>query len=399
MRENGYKGNEVRGDYSRVTFRRVNPQSADEMKSWLLSQGWEPLEWNYKKDKNGWPIKVNGEKVKTSAVLNHKDPFKGIDSKLGSIASKMFQCKHRRSLIEGLIKLIRPDGRISQKIFQVTTTMRMIHNGIVNIPGGKKFMGRHMRKCFIAKPGYKIVGTDSAGCQNRMKAARVGDPTYTKILLEGNKEDKTSIHHVNMRNLTEAGILTNPDDDVRYAQAKNLDYGMAFGSMDAGLGKQLGGDAKLGARIREVLLGVAPGLTELVDRLVKEWRSNAKRRSKWGKIEYYDGHVVGLDGRPVFIKNEKDVLVFFLQSDEAIMMSKALCILHESCEAKGWTHGVEWGLCAWVHDEFQCEVREDLIEEFKGLAEDSIRLAGEFYNISVPHQGEADVGDSWWETH
>lgn len=399
MEANGYKGDEVVGPYSRLVFRRMNPLSADEMKTWLISMGWEPLEWNYKKGKDGWPVKVNGQKVKTSPVLNGKDPFKGVNGQLGRIASRMFQCKHRRSLVEGLIKLIRTDGRISQRILQVTTTYRMIHNGIVNIPGGKKFMGKHMRKMFISKQGFSIVGTDSAGCQNRMKAARVGDPSYTKTLLEGTKEDKTSIHHLNSANLLAAGLPVSLDDDARYSQAKNLDYGMAFGSMDKGLGAQLGGDAKLGAKIREVLLSVAPGLSKLVEDLANEWRSTAKKRKKWGRVEYYDGTVVGLDGRPVHIKNEKDVLVFFLQSDESIMMSKALCILFELCEEEGWVHGVDWGLCAWVHDEFQAEVRDDLITRYRKISEDSIRLAGEFYKISVPHEGESAVGHSWWETH
>ena len=62
-------------------------------------------------------------------------------------------------------------------------------------------------------------GTDSAGCQNRMLAARVGDDNFTKILLEGKKEDKTSIHYVN-----QAAVRNIAGYDITYGNSKNLNY-------------------------------------------------------------------------------------------------------------------------------------------------------------------------------
>jgi len=323
----------VVGPFSRISFRSVNIDSDKEVKEFLLSLGWEPREWNRNDD---------GEV--TSAKMSKDDPFDGVQGSLGRLVSKRIICRQRRSIIEGWMENIRPDGRIPQIITGLAATGRAKHKNIVNVPSGEAWFGHQMRKMFICKPGFVIVGTDSAGCQNRMLAARVGDPFFTKTLIEGTKEDHTSIHWVNV------AALAKFDIDVGYKLAKNLNYGFMFGASDNKLGKMVGGTKDTGAVVREALLSVSAGFGALVDSLQKEWRSNAKRRmNKWGHLEYYDGWIVGLDGRPILIESEHAILVYLLQSDEAIMMAAAYCFLFKRAEKRGWKHGVDWGMLAWVH--------------------------------------------------
>jgi len=368
---------EVGGPFCRISYRRVNLDSNDEAKKYLLDEGWIPEVYNYKKVDKKLVRDAEGNLIKTSPKLSYDDPFNGITSDAGKYISKRVQCRHRKSVLEGWIKLIRPDGRISGRVTGLAATGRATHGGIVNVPGAEAFFGKRMRKCFICKTGFKIVGTDSAGCQNRMLAARVGDDAFTKTLIEGKKEDKTSIHHVNQAVVTAAGY------EVSYGLAKGLNYAFMFGASDNKLGAMVGGKKDDGARVREALLSVSAGFGILVDNLLQEWRGNAKRRvNKWGKVEYYDGWVVGLDGRPINIQAEHTILVYLLQSDEAIMMAKAYTMLYHRAEEKGWKHGTDWGFLVWYHDEYQCEVREDIAEEFSKIAEDCIRDAGLHYKIA-----------------
>lgn len=389
----------VAGAFSRVDFRPVDLASNTETKDFLLGLGWEPAEYNYKKDKGGKPLKdETGNLILTSPKLSHDDPFNGVQGSLGRLVARRVQCKHRRSNIEGWIGKIRPDGRLSTPVSGLAETGRAKHKVVVNVPGGEAFFGKQMRKCFICKPGFKIVGTDSAGCQNRMLAARVGDDNFTRTLLEGTKEDKTSIHFVNQAAIKEkTGIL------VSYGEAKNLNYAFMFGASDKKLGSIINRSPDVGAQIREALLGVAPGFAELVEGLTTEWKRNAKtrmRKTQYGfRNEYYNGWVRGLDGRPIFIASEHQILVYVLQSDEAIMMAAAYCFLYKRAEARGWKHGRDWGYLIWYHDEYQCEVRWDMAEEFAKLAEQCITDAGKFYNIACPHKGESDIGNNWHETH
>lgn len=372
------------GPYSRISFRRVDLNSNDETKEWLLHEGWEPEQWN-----------TNDSGERTSPKLSHTDSFAGITSGRGRIIARRVQCRHRRSQINGWFDNIRSDGRIGARVSGLADTARAKHAVIVNVPGEEAFFGKQMRKCFICKPGYKIVGTDSAGCQNRMLAARVGDDKFTEILINGDKSRGTSIHQVNqqaIRNI--AGI------DVEYRTAKNLNYAFMFGASDAKLGRMVGKSSADGACIREALLSISPGFQTLVESLTKEWRSHARvRQGKWGKPQYYDGWVVGLDGRPIFIPKESDVLVYVLQSDEAIMMSAAYCMLYKIALNRDWLWGSDWAYVIWAHDEVQCEVRQDISEEFAQLAEQCIVDAGKYFKIACPHKGDSKIGDNWYSTH
>lgn len=161
-----------------------------------------------------------------------------------------------------------------------------------------------------------------------------------------------------------------------------------------------GGTKETGAAIRTALSKVFPAQAELIERLTKEWKSTAEvRLNQWGKMQYANGTIRALDGRPIKIASEHQILVYMLQSDEAITMQYATCFLYKWCQDRGWVHGKDWGFVANVHDEFQAEVRDDLVPEFVQLAEKSIQHAGDVLGLAVPQRGEADVGKNWLETH
>ena len=366
----------VGGPFSKVEFRQVSLDSNDETKEYLLNAGWKPKEWNYNKQ----------TKERTSPKLGQNDDFEGVNGTVGKLIAKRVVYRHRRSQMQGWLDKVRPDGRISQGISGIADTCRLKHTRVVNVPGSDKLFGAPMRKVFIAKPGYKIVGVDAAGCQNRMLAARVGDPAFTETLINGVKEDKTSIHYVN-----QAAIRKIAGFEPTYKICKNLNYAFIFGARDPKLSQTAGMPSSYGPKIREALLSVAPGFEELVNGLTKEWRAN--------KAKYGRGWVTGLDGRPIFIPSEHAVLVYVLQSDEAILMQTALVLLYGWLKEKGWVHGREYGFVANIHDEYQAEVREDLAQEYAELAAHAIVAAGEQLNIACPQAGEYDIGDNWNETH
>lgn len=207
----------VRDDYpvgacfTRITFRKTNLNSNDETKKFLLELGWEPKEWN-----------TNDEGERTSPKLSKDDPFEGINGALGRLVAKRVQCRQRKSIIEGLLEIVRPDGAIASSVANLAETGRATHRGIVNVPGAKSFYGKQMRQTFVARAGKVLVGTDSDSCQIRMLCGRMNDPVYTDNVLNGRKEDGTDIHSVNMR----AAGLPNRDAaktfNIKRASINNL---------------------------------------------------------------------------------------------------------------------------------------------------------------------------------
>ena len=385
----------IAGCYSRIHYRTTDLNSNMEVKDYLLKAGWIPDKWNYKKDENGRPAKdSSGQLIKASPKLSHGDSFIGVKGGVGRLIARRVQCRHRRSNIEGWVKAIREDGAIASRVSGVATTARMKHAGIVNVPNNEAFFGRQMRRCFIARKGMVLVGCDSAGCQNRMLAARVGDDSFTDTLLNGNKADKTSIHHVNQKAIKDVAGL-----DVTYGQAKGLNYAFMFGASDKKLGDMIGVSKEVGTRLRASLLSVAAGFEDLVKRLTDEWRSNAKKRANaWGKVEYYNGWITGLDGRPIRIASEHQILVYVLQSDEAIFMSAAVCMMYKRLTKK-YVWGVDFGFVCFMHDELNLECKPEIAEEVASIMERSITDAGLFYNIACKHEGEAVIGKNWEEIH
>lgn len=374
----------IGGIYSRIDFRRVDVNSRNETVAYLLSQGWEPKEWNFNVE--------SGER--TSPKLSKDDPFDGISSGVGQLVAKRVQCRHRKSLIEGLLELVRPDGRIGSAVAGVAVTGRLKHRGIVNIPQAKSFFGKELRSMFIAAPGKVLVSTDSDGNQVRQLCARMQDVGYMEAVINGNKDDGTDIHSVNMR----AADLSNRDD------AKTFFYGFLFGAGDAKIGKIVKAGAARGKQLKENFLAGLPALGELLERLQLEWRATAKKRfnAKYGRVEYFNGTITGLDGRPIRVASEHAILVYLLQSDEAIHMTaaynKMIAVMKKRFRYGNVPNSQVCAVC-FYHDEASFECDPDIAEEVKQITEDAIEWAGKYYGIKCPHKGNGMIGRSWADVH
>jgi len=371
---------QVWGPYTRVSTRKLNLNSLDETKDYLLELGWVPEEWNFSKK--------TGEK--TSPKIGQDEEFEGLDTGVGRFLAKRFQCRHRISNIQGLINIVRPDGRISASIASLAVTGRAKHRGIVNIPGGDSFMGKQMRKMFIASEGKVLVSADSSSNQLRQLAARMGDDSYKHTVIYGSKEKGDDVYSVNAKL---AGLKSR-------AQGKTFTLGVLFGSGDAKTGKIVGGSTKEGKKLKENYYKALPAVKRLLDDLNKEWDKTAKTKfnPKFNRMEKYGGWIRGLDGRPIHIDSNHKLLVFMLQSDEAIQMSAAYNMMWKRLSRR-FEYGVQFGVVCFYHDEYTVECDPEIAEEVKQIMEDCIRDAGEFFKIDCPHKGEGKIGNNWWDVH
>jgi len=379
LRNNVSNSVSVCGPFTRICFRIVDLNSNMETKAFLMDSGWEPLEWNY-----------NDAGEKTSPKLSKDDPFEGIVGGVGRLVARRVQCRQRKSIIEGLHKLIRDDGRIASRVNTLAVTGRATHRNIVNIPKVGSFFGKQMRKLFICKEGWTLVGTDSDSCQLRMLGGRMGSKEYIQALCNGDKSKGTDLHS-----------LTKKIGDIESRDiAKNVMYCLLFGGGDVKLGKTAKKPGE-GAELREKLYNGFDGLGELMEKLSKEWKRTAKTRynEKWNKIEYYDGYITGLDGRPILVPFEHQLLVYLLQSDEAIMMSLAYIKIESLLLKEGYKWYEDFGIVCFYHDEFTIECRKEIAERVAELSEYAIKWAGEHFKISCPHKGDAKMGTSWAAIH
>ena len=108
-----------------------------------------------------------------------------------------------------------------------------------------------------------------------------------------------------------------------------------------------------------------------------------------------NGTLQGLDGRRLRVESEHSALNFLLQSAGAVVMKKALVILHEKLTKRR----VWFKIVANVHDEWQIETTEDKADEVGELGRLAIKEAGEWFSMNCPLDGDYKVGHSWAETH
>ncbi len=380
----------VGGPHSRVLFRKVALNKDIEVKDYLLSLGWKPAVWN--------KSKKTGEV--TSPKLNAQDPFEGVEGKVGRVIAKRVQCADRVSTINGWIERTRPDGRLSSRVSGLAATGRATHANIANVPNVETFFGKWMRKCFTCPEGRKLIGCDAGSCQDRMLAQRAQNNEFTEMLINGDKSLGTDGHSLAMKAVNRA-LTASSLPLITRGKAKNFNFGWKFGAQDPKLGSMVGSTPKVGGLIRAELEQVFPAQAALVDRLAAEWRSNATAvPTKWGKPRYKNGWIKGLDGRPVYIESEHAILVYTLQSDEAIMMAAAYVMLYKKLLGLGYKWGEDWSYVCWYHDEYTIECKEELVDDIAKHAEWAIRHASDYFKLDhCPQIGEAEIGDNWFQIH
>lgn len=379
----------VGGVFSRVAFRPVSLDSNAEVKAFLLKLGWEPVQWN-----------TNEAGEQTSPKLSKDDPFEGVQGSMGRLIARRVQCKSRRSIVEGWKNKIREDGRLPSVVSGLADTGRATHSVIVNVPNADAFFGKWMRKIFSCPEGRVLVGCDAKGCQDRMLAQRAKNDDFTYMLLHGKKEDGTDGHSLATKAVNFVMKRHEMPLIIR-SKGKNFNFGWKFGASDTKLGRMVVASDVIGAEIRKELEGVFPAQAELVERLTQEWKNNAQKvKGPNGWTRYKNGWIRGLDGRPIFIESEHAILVYVLQSDEAIMMANAYTMLYDKLTELGLEWGKDWAYVCWMHDEYNIECREELAKVIAPIAEQCIHEAGNMFGLTYcPQQGEASIGRNWYEIH
>ena len=241
-------------------------------------------------------------------------------------------------------------GRIYGRVKHIgAVTGRMAHSSpnLAQVPAVYAEYGVDCRKLFIVPPDRVLVGADASGLELRMLAHYMDSEGYTKEILEGD------IHTTNQE---AAGLKTR-------AQAKTFIYAFLYGAGNAKIGSVVGGNAQLGAKLKERFLSNVPSLALLREKVITQADS---------------GFLDGLDGRRLRVRSAHAALNTLLQGAGAIVMKQAVIHLYELLEH------VDFKLVAQVHDEWQIECRPEDAEYVGKAAVQAIIQAGETFNLNCP---------------
>ena len=264
------------------------------------------------------------------------------------------------------LKLVK-DGRLHHSCFIGAVTHRMAHShpNLAQVSSDQD-----CRELFITNPNWKLIDSDLAGIELRLFAHylhRYDGGRYAKILLE------QDIHQVNADKI-----------GISRRQVKTITYCFLYGGGNQKLGlsydPMLPPEAakKKGAEIRRAYLDAVEGLEDLVDAT----RRVAER-----------GSIRAIDKRPIIVDKEHKALNCLLQGSAAVIAKRWLLLTHQNLGHL--THE----RYAFVHDEQVLGAPAPNAEQVAEVCKLSALLAGEYYNIRLPIEADAHIGDNWHEVH
>lgn len=367
---------EISGDFCRVKFEPTNPGSHEQIKDFLLANGWEPLEYNIKKDKKfKKPIRdEHGKNIKTSPKKpKTEEDWDLIANNLQAPAiqhlAKRAKIVHRLGLVQGFIKAMRSDKRVPSEMNTVgAVTQRVTHRVIANIPRAQEgtFYGKEMRSIFTCPSDRVIVGCDAAGLEVRCEAHYTYpfDKAAAMELIEGDPHTKNATAW-----------------DVNRNTAKSGKYALLYGCGKPKLAATLGKPLSQAEALYEAYWLANPAAKRLKIALETQWEKH--------------GYIVSIDGRPLMVRYKHALLNTLLQSCGAILMKIAACFAAKEIENRK----LDVLILCFYHDEYNFECFPRDAEEVSEIAINSIAKAGEYLKMNVPFTGEAHTGSNWAMIH
>tara|TARA_R100000664_G_scaffold8505_1_gene13974 strand:- start:6887 stop:8731 length:1845 start_codon:yes stop_codon:yes gene_type:complete len=144
-----------------------NPNSNDQVKSWLFSLGWEPCTFNYIKESPTETrlvpqVRSNGELTKSVKRLIKDNP-------VVSVLDGLTVIQHRLKIFEGFLEC-EYNGYVRAEVDGLTNTLRFKHKKpLVNLPAVDKPWGKEVRGCLTVPDGYTLCGADMTSLEDTTK--------------------------------------------------------------------------------------------------------------------------------------------------------------------------------------------------------------------------------------
>ena len=317
--------------------------------------------------KLGWKPKKHTDK---GNIIINEAVLDTIDMPEARKFSRFFLLQKRIAQIKSWIEACDDrDGRVHGRVMTLKTiTGRMSHHSpnMAQIPAVRSPYGKECRDCWTVDNPYthSIVGTDASGLELRCLAHLMNDTTFTDILLTGD---------IHTHNMQMAG-LTNRD------QAKTFIYAFMYGAGASKIGQIVGAGAKEGQQLINKFLSSMPALKRVRDAVTKA-------ASK--------GTIKGIDGRRLHIRSPHSALNTLIQGAGAVVCKVWLCNMNKRISRTG----IDAKLVASIHDEYQFEVSNKVINKFGQLTKDAMKDTEKQLQMKCPLDNEWKVGKTWAETH
>ena len=329
---------------------------------------------SYKKTKTGYS---------TSAEVLEK--LRGAHPIVGEVLEYRQYAKLKSTYVDGLLKVISPDGRVRTS-FQMTVTatgrLSSTEPNLQNIPTRTE-LGSELRRMFVAGPGQILVDADYSQIELRLLAHISGDQAMVDAFRSG--ED--------FHTVTAAHVFSVPVEEVTPAMrraAKAVNFGIVYGISPFSLSQDLGVTVAEAKAYMDAYFHRFPGVKAYMDQVVLRARADGyvetpmHRRRALPEIKSSNHNMRSF--------GERVALNMPIQGAAADIIKLAMVRVHRQLKEAA----LEARLIMQVHDELIVECPEAEADRVKAIL---VREMEGAWPLSIPLIAEAHSGKSWLECH
>ncbi|MDP9861954.1 MULTISPECIES: DNA polymerase I [Streptosporangium] len=284
--------------------------------------------------------------------------------------------------VEGLIKEIADDGRIHTTYNQIVAATGRLSSekpNLQNIPV-RTVEGRRIRQGFVVGPGYETLLTaDYSQIELRIMAHLSGDESLIASFESGHDFHKATAARV-------FDIAPEQVTGEMRAKIKAMNYGLAYGLSDFGLGAQLNIPVSEARALKEEYFEEFGGIRDFLNAIVAQARHDGYTETIMGRRRYLPD--LNSDNRQRREMAERMALNAPIQGSAADIIKVAMLNVQSALKEAALTSR----MLLQVHDELVFEVAPGELETLRELVTERMNAA---YSLRVPLEVSVGVGHTW----
>jgi DNA polymerase-1 len=333
---------------------------------------------------DGVPRTSTGRYSVAAGVL---ESLRGTHAVIEHILEHRELAKLKSTYVDALPELVHPEtGRLHTSYNQTGTVTGRISSSspnLQNIPI-RSPLGRQVRRAFVARPGWLLLGADYSQVELRVLAHICGDPGLTSAFQRG--ED---IHAT-----TAAAIFDVPLEDVDSGQrrfAKAVNFGLIYGMSTYSLARSTNLTQAEAENFVKQYFGRFPQVRVYLDSTIAQAKNKGYVETLLGRRRYFPVLQSTARGQAQAQRRaEREAVNTPIQGSAADIIKRASLQLHRALRERG----LRAQMIIQVHDELVLEVPQEEMDIVAPLVREVMESATA---LRVPLRADLKMGANWFE--
>jgi DNA polymerase I-like protein with 3'-5' exonuclease and polymerase domains len=110
-------------------------------------------------------------------------------------------------------------------------------------------------------------------------------------------------------------------------------------------------------------------------------------------------HILSIDKRRIYCPEARTALNYCLQSSGSIIVKQWMINTDDMLKELNLQVGKDYWQSGYFHDELAFTVKEEYAEQVREILERASEPLQEQFDLKLPFEAEAKIGDSWYDVH